>query len=155
VLAAAAPSLEPPRAVRATDEQPLVTLAAGGGRALLDAAVAVARAEEAAVAGGRVAVIGPDGTVPALREAMGLPSGGGAALLDQPVAVFSVDEAKGLEFDSVVVVEPAEVVGERRNGLRALYVALTRTTRRLHLVHAEALPAPLVGAALVSGQPAG
>jgi DNA helicase IV len=155
VLAAAAPALEPPRAVRATEEQPLVTRAAGRGRALLDAAVAVALAEEAAVAGGRVAVIAPDGSVPALREALGLPSTGGAGLLDQPVAVYSVDEAKGLEFDSVVVVEPAEVVGERRNGLRALYVALTRTTRRLHLVHAEPLPAPLAGTALVGDPPPG
>ena len=43
----------------------------------------------------------------------------------------------------MVVVEPAGVVAERRHGLRALYVALTRTTRTLHIVHSQPLPAPL------------
>ena len=60
--------------------------------------------------------------------------------------MYPVDGAKGLEFDAVVVVEPAEIVEERRHGLRALYVALTRTTRTLHLVHHRPLPAPLMDA---------
>jgi DNA helicase IV len=41
-------------------------------------------------------------------------------------------------------VEPARVIAESAQGLRALYVALTRTTRRLALVHAEPLPEALV-----------
>jgi DNA helicase IV len=56
-----------------------------------------------------------------------------------------IASAKGLEFDSVIVVEPARLVEESPQGLRALYVALTRTTRRLALVHAEPLPEALVG----------
>jgi hypothetical protein len=49
-----------------------------------------------------------------------------------------------LEFDSVVVVEPAGLVAEGAQGLRSLYVALTRPTRRLAVVHAAPLPGPLV-----------
>ncbi len=50
---------------------------------------------------------------------------------------------KGLELDSVVVVEPSRIVAEEPQGMRSLYVALTRATRRLTVVHAEALPQPL------------
>jgi DNA helicase IV len=52
--------------------------------------------------------------------------------------------AKGLALDAVVVVEPARIVEDEPQGLRSLYVALTRATRRLTVVHAEPLPAPLV-----------
>jgi DNA helicase IV len=47
---------------------------------------------------------------------------------------------KGLELDSVIVVEPARIVSEEPQGLRSLYVALTRATQRLAVVHAEPLP---------------
>ena len=50
---------------------------------------------------------------------------------------------KGLELDAVVVVEPAEIVGADEHGLRALYVALTRSTQRLSVVHHDDLPALL------------
>lgn len=60
-----------------------------------------------------------------------------------PVTVMSVEDAKGLEFDEVVVVEPARIVSESMQGLRALYVALTRATQRATIVYAEPLPAPL------------
>ena len=49
-------------------------------------------------------------------------------------------DAKGLEFDHVIVVEPARLVAPDRAGLRLLYVVLTRATRRLVVVHAEPLP---------------
>lgn len=51
--------------------------------------------------------------------------------------------AKGLEFDTVVVVEPAEIVAAEERGLRRLYVVLTRAVSELIVVHAEALPAEL------------
>ena len=47
---------------------------------------------------------------------------------------------KGLELDGSIVVEPARIVDEEPQGLRALYVALTRATKRLVLVHAQPLP---------------
>jgi DNA helicase IV len=50
---------------------------------------------------------------------------------------------KGLELDGVVVVEPGRIVAEEPQGLRALYVALTRATQRLTIVHAEPLPEAL------------
>ena len=63
--------------------------------------------------------------------------------LDDAVTVVPVSVVKGLELDGVVVVEPARIVSDEPQGLRALYVALTRPTQRLTVVHAEPLPAPL------------
>ena len=54
-----------------------------------------------------------------------------------------VSVVKGLELDGVVVVEPARIVADETLGLRALYVALTRPTQRLTVVHAEPLPAAM------------
>jgi DNA helicase IV len=54
--------------------------------------------------------------------------------------------AKGLEFDRVVVVEPAEIAAaepDERTGLRRLYVVLTRAVTGLTVVHAAPLPDPL------------
>ena len=48
--------------------------------------------------------------------------------------------AKGLELDDVIVVEPAAIVAEDPQGLRLLYVTLTRSTRSLSVVHKMALP---------------
>jgi DNA helicase IV len=63
-----------------------------------------------------------------------------AGALDDTVTLVAVGTVKGLEFDSVVVVEPSRIVAESAQGLRALYVALTRATRRLSIVHSEPLP---------------
>ena len=51
--------------------------------------------------------------------------------------------AKGLEFDAVVAVEPARIVAGEPQGLRRLYVVLTRAVSALHVIHAEPLPAGL------------
>ena len=59
------------------------------------------------------------------------------------VTVVPVSVVKGLELDGVVVVEPARIVRDEDQGLRALYVALTRPTQRLTIVHAEELPAAM------------
>jgi superfamily I DNA/RNA helicase len=67
----------------------------------------------------------------------------GPAVLDAPVAVLTVTQVKGLEFDAVVVVEPAEILGGSPRGGNDLYVALTRTTKRLGVVHSGPLPAVL------------
>jgi superfamily I DNA/RNA helicase len=63
--------------------------------------------------------------------------------LDATVALFTPTEAKGLEFDAVVLAEPAAMTGDSVIGLRSLYVALTRATRFLAIVHHAPLPAPL------------
>ncbi|MBE7189476.1 MAG: AAA family ATPase [Jatrophihabitans endophyticus] len=74
----------------------------------------------------------PEGVVTANSDALGA-----------PVSVLTVAAAKGLEFDNVVIVEPADIVAESRRGVNDLYVALTRPTQRLHVVHGKALPAGL------------
>ena len=55
------------------------------------------------------------------------------------VPLLTARDAKGLEFDHVIVVEPA-LVAAREQGLRELYVALTRPTKTLVVVHARPLP---------------
>ena len=65
-----------------------------------------------------------------------------ADLPDGPV-VLAPEAVKGLEFDSVLVVDPAGIVGEGARGGNDLYVALTRATQRLGVVHAGALPPAL------------
>ena len=65
---------------------------------------------------------------------------------DRQVELVPASIAKGLEFDRVVVVEPAAVVDaepDLRTGLRRLYVVLTRAVSELTVVHAEPLPGPL------------
>jgi DNA helicase IV len=98
----------------------------------------VVRAELAAAAGGTVVVIT---SAAALVRARAMVD---AALdSDALVSVLTVRAAKGLEFDAVIVLEPAEILAESARGLNDLYVALTRATQRLHLVYAQELPAGL------------
>ena len=107
---------------------------------------------------GSVGVIGADDQIPALVRSLtraGLRHvvlggdadlTGGAAPGEDPdmrLAIVPVTLAKGLEFDQVIVVEPARITGAGHSGLRRLYVALTRAVSRLFVVHAEPLPAPL------------
>jgi DNA helicase IV len=65
-----------------------------------------------------------------------------AAALDHAISVIDPPTAKGLEFDATILVEPAEFVA-LPNGLRLLYVALTRSVQRLLIVRATPMPAPL------------
>jgi DNA helicase IV len=67
--------------------------------------------------------------------------GSGRTTLDSPVSVLDVTAVKGLEFDSVVVVEPAEFLAASARGANDLYVALTRPTQRLLVLHSGDLPA--------------
>jgi DNA helicase IV len=64
---------------------------------------------------------------------------GAARGLTRAIAVLTPQEAKGLEFDAVVIVEPNEIIASSSRGVGALYVAMTRPTQRLHLVGTSAL----------------
>ena len=146
LIAAQVPGVTIPRSVRATGRIPQVSQVAA--LSLLAEAAHVAAAELEAVGAGTVAVIGPRAELPGLANALseagldwGEPDTTG---LSAPVTLLDVAAAKGLEFDSVVVVEPAAVVAEGGHGMRALFVALTRPTRRLAIVHAAPLPDALV-----------
>jgi DNA helicase IV len=100
---------------------------------------------------GTVAVIAGDGRVDALRRAI---EDRGVVLAepgevdpDRPLVVLAARLAKGLEFDAVIVAEPAEIAEEGPHGVRLLFVALTRAVQHLALAHARPLPAVLVDAA--------
>lgn len=64
--------------------------------------------------------------------------------MSRPVTIVPAPDAKGLEFDAVVVVEPALIAGTDPRGLRLLYVAMTRPIQHLSIVHSLPLPAPLL-----------
>ncbi|WP_438287560.1 HelD family protein [Rhodococcus gordoniae] len=66
-------------------------------------------------------------------------------LASESVTVATVKEVKGLEFDAVLLVEPAEILTDSSRGMNDLYVALTRATQRLGVVHSEPLPDVLTG----------
>jgi DNA helicase IV len=100
----------------------------------------------APASGGLIGIIVPERERDALHRALdrtGLDWADELAAEAAPIVVLAARDAKGLEFDNVIVVEPGEVAGESPQGLRALFVALTRTTNRLSLVHAEPLPSIL------------
>ncbi len=139
VLAVAAPELSPSRSVRQAGVEPVFVAVAADG---LEAAVlAAAGAEREAVPDGKVAVLTAPSMVEMAQTLLTTAGRGtGTDALDAPLAVLSVQQAKGLEFDSVVVVEPAAIVAEHPHGWRALYLALTRTTRRLRVVSSQPLP---------------
>lgn len=143
VLAAVDPDARPPSSVRETGEHPVAIRAEADARA---AAVADAAADLVdAVNGGTVAVLTPRALLDEVRAAVTRrsPEASTGEVLEARLSVLAVREAKGLEFDGVVVVEPADVVDAGRNGMRDLYVALTRATQRLAVVHARPLPAAL------------
>jgi DNA helicase IV len=127
-----APEVEPPLAYRKGGDPPRLVRVEGDD--LLPAALR--EAAELAEQDGLLAVIVPRALVGAL------PADG--ELFDElSVPVLTPRQAKGLEFDHVVVVEPAAVADDGDRGLRELYVALTRPTKTLVVVHARPLPEPL------------
>ncbi|WP_081655862.1 RNA polymerase recycling motor ATPase HelR [Amycolatopsis vancoresmycina] len=121
VLARFAPSARPPESVRACGVRPWSRRVADG--ELADAIEDFVR-DEAGREGTSV-VIGPPG-VP---------------------GTIPPSAAKGLEFDAVLVVEPARILAAGPRGAAELYVALTRATQRLGVLHRDPLPAALTGLA--------
>jgi hypothetical protein len=96
---------------------------------------------------GSVAVIAADPQVPALGQALDRAGVAyGAPGEDAALTLVPVTLAKGLEYDHVIVVEPARIVGAEARGLQRLYVALTRAVSRLTVLYSEPLPAPLPSA---------
>jgi DNA helicase IV len=110
---------------------------------LLSAVVDVVDEDRELDSRGTLAVIVPQRLVEAqyeeLSAKLGRDVGRAARGLTRAVAVLTPQEAKGLEFDAVVVVEPNEIIASSSRGVGALYVAMTRPTQRLHLVGTSAL----------------
>ncbi|MFE9329255.1 HelD family protein [Streptomyces sp. NPDC006925] len=127
------PGFAPPSSVRSTGTRPWA-------RQVRDEDLPAAVAESAAARipeEGRLAVIAPRRLHEALAPRLPGVVAGGEPDLTRHLVLLAPRQAKGLEFDRVLVVEPGEF------GTSDLYVALTRATQSLGLLHAAPLPAPL------------
>ncbi|WP_246002339.1 HelD family protein [Allorhizocola rhizosphaerae] len=99
---------------------------------------------------GSIGVIAPDTEIESVHKRL-CADGLDAALLGHTENALEVSRvvcvpatlAKGLEFDAVVVAEPARIVAAEPRGVQRLYVALTRAVSSLHVIHTEPLPATL------------
>ncbi|MFE6892289.1 HelD family protein [Streptomyces sp. NPDC057694] len=131
VIRAEHPGFEPPSSVRSTGVRPWVR-ATDDLPAAVAAAVAELTPEE-----GRLAVIAPRDLHADIAAQVPGVTAGGAPDLTHTVVLLDPRQAKGLEFDSVLVVEPG------RYGTSDLYVALTRATQRLGVLHTGELPQAL------------
>jgi DNA helicase IV len=148
LLPSIAPGLTPPTSVRSTPGSLDV-------RRVTDLhAATVAACWEALTGEGSVGLIAADPEAAALLELL---SGEGLehvslgdGFAGARLVVTPATQAKGLEFDQVILVEPAAIVaaepaapGDGTPGLRRLYVVLTRAVSHLTVLHARDLPAPL------------
>ncbi len=146
LLGALAPGLAPASSLR-QDPAALAVLPVTGQSLPAALATACAAAQQAA---GSTAVITADdqaGVLSGLLAAAGLAHrvlDGQHPDPDAGLLVVPVTLAKGLEFDHVIVVEPARIVAAESRGLHRLYVALTRAVSRLTVLHSEPLPAGLI-----------
>ncbi|MEA5454457.1 AAA family ATPase [Sinomonas sp. JGH33] len=143
MAAAAGLTVSAPKAVREGQWPPLVDTVPAG--EVIGRLVASMPEELRAADGGLVAVIAPEELVvparAALRDVYGARVGQGAGSFDQDIVVIDPREAKGLEFDVVVVLEPSRLVDAHHGRVGDLYVAMTRPTQRLRLISSEPLPA--------------
>jgi DNA helicase IV len=146
LLPTVAPGVRPAKSVRLEGRAPDV-VACPSPEALVGAVVD--RAAELAGAWSSVGVVVPGDLAGPVGEALveadvpfgssGRPGG------DAAVTLLVPPEAKGLEFDAVVVAEPAAFLSDGTSGGRLLYIALTRAVQELTVLHAAPLPAALAG----------
>ena len=136
VLAVARPGAAVPVSARVGDWPPVAVPCSTD-----DCLVSAVRSELARFS--TVAVLAADERVTAARAALSAALPEGTVGRDAAVSVLGVREAKGLEFDAVVLLEPAEILAASARGASDLYVAITRPTQRLVVLHGEPLPAVL------------
>ncbi|MEU6984962.1 UvrD-helicase domain-containing protein [Streptomyces sp. NPDC046324] len=122
------PGFEPPRSVRSTGVEPWQRTVEDPVKETADAVAAEVRDE------GRLAVIAPPELHPELMAALPDASHGAAPDLTRPVVLLDPRQAKGLEFDTVLVVDPDGIRAGAAHGINDLYVALTRATQRLGVI---------------------
>lgn len=96
--------------------------------------------------GGSLEIRHVDDLAAAIRETKaGIEAGGAATViaadhLAQELGAVPVSQVKGLEYDRVILVEPADIVAAEPRGMNRLYVALTRAVAELVVLHREPLP---------------
>jgi len=142
VLAAIDPVLDAPRSVREAGVAPWRQQTTE--EDLADAVAKAAVTLAGQTGDGKLAVIVPPGRLEQLAQAVAavLPETavGADPDLTSPVVVLTVRQAKGLEFDSVLIAQPGEMLDASPRGLNDLYVALTRATQRVGVVHSGPIP---------------
>ncbi|CAJ63364.1 MULTISPECIES: HelD family protein [Frankia] len=145
VLATLRPPQQPPRSVRALGLDPWRLRVTEDELGPVLARTVLAELER--LSAGQLAVLVPAGRLAeltaAVRAAVPATETGGGARLSAPVVVLGIREAKGLEFDTVLVVDPDRVLAESPRGAHDLYVALSRATRSLGVLHTGEVPAML------------
>ncbi|MHA6800666.1 HelD family protein [Bounagaea algeriensis] len=146
VLAAMDADAGTPTSVRSSGHEPWFRRSAVG--ELVEDLPAVLAAERDVLGDGKLAVLMPGELLAEHGEQLAAKLdeasvGADPENLESPTVLLTVEQAKGLEFDSVVLVEPAAILAESERGHNDLYVALTRPTQRLGLVHTGDLPAEL------------
>ena len=136
-----------PKAVRDGRWQPIVDRVPAG--RMIEHLLEVMPEELDAANGGLLAVIAADRQLSEVRSALaavyGRRVGGGAGGLEQDISVLGPQEAKGLEFDAVVVLEPGELLHRTGGRVGDLYVAMTRPTQRLRLLAEGEVPEGIEG----------
>ncbi|MEX0767968.1 MAG: DNA/RNA helicase domain-containing protein, partial [Microthrixaceae bacterium] len=142
MLALAAPGILPPTSIRHTGEPPLIMAVAS--QDLEPEVVERVRYELKTIGYGNVGLIVPESMadqVDAAMSAAGIDYGRATRQgLEKQITVVPVNLVKGLELDSVIVVEPGRILNEQTRGAQSLYVALTRSTKRLTIIHTGELP---------------
>lgn len=138
------PDFEPPRSVRSTGTEPWERTVAPGELARTVAGAARKAAAPGAVEGpgqgqgqGRTAVIAPAALHPELAAELPEVTAGEEPDLTRSVVLLDPKGAKGLEFDTVIVVEPELIRTGSAQGVNDLYVAYTRATQRLGVVRTQ------------------
>ncbi len=125
------PTMSAPTSIRSSGRPPTFEQTSADG--LVPAALRLADEE----LDGITAIIAPDALVEQIRAL------GTDAAETPELSILTVAQCKGLEFDRTVVIEPAQIVAQSQRGWGDLYVALTRATQQLAIVHSAELPEPL------------
>jgi hypothetical protein len=139
---AAGLAVTPPRSARQGEWPPVAIRVPDGDPGPAEAVLARLREDDAALGGGRFAVITAGAGRSRLATDLARLMTGDAGLSER-VDVHTPASVKGLEFDAVVVVDPAAILAASSRGAGDLYVALTRCTQRLAVLHHGHLPAGL------------
>ncbi|GAB3244638.1 HelD family protein [Arthrobacter pigmenti] len=142
---AAGLDISAPKAVREGRWDPIVDRVGSDATALTESVLDAVPEELELLDGGLLAVIADETRVQTLRrelrEVYGRRVGTGSGGYEQDIVVISAADAKGLEFDGVIIIEPAELLVSTGGKVGDLYVAMTRPTQRLRLLAESDIPA--------------
>lgn len=145
VARAAGLEISAPRAIREGNWSPSTRVV--GAENLIPSVVATVSEEVAQGGGGLIGVIVADSRYREVASAISTAhrdnTGTSKSALENQILVLTPWEAKGLEFDVVIIVEPMDLIEAANGSVGDLYVSMTRPTQRLHLIAGTDLPAGL------------